>query len=181
MSHSFFSSRLRRPALAMRRLVAGAAGALLAIVVMAAAPGVSPAGAEEGVASPYETLPVAAVTIYPGDVIEEGMLKELHFLPGTRAMYPVVDSIPAIVGMVARRTLLPDRLIYANAIGERQVVTSGALTTAIFEIGALSMTTSVVALESGTLGQMIRVRNIDSGQVITGMVSPDGTVRVGGQ
>ena len=34
-------------------------------------------------------------------------------------------------------------------------------------------------LQDGSAGDLIRVRNIDSGAVIMGVVQPDGTVRVG--
>ncbi len=157
--------------------------AVLAALVVAAVLGVSvvSAGAAEQQQQPYDILPVPAVTIYPGDLIDESMLKEEKFLPGTRSLYPVADNLATLIGKVARRTLVPDRLIPNNAVAEPELVTRGSLTTAIFSASGLNMTAGVVALQSGSLGQVIQVRNIDSGRVISGVVQMDGTVRVGGR
>jgi flagella basal body P-ring formation protein FlgA len=81
---------------------------------------------------------------------------------------------------VARRTLLPGKLIARNAIGEAEIVVRGTIVRAILSNEALTMKTSVVALQAGGLGAIIQVRNIDSGKIITGVVQADGTVRVGG-
>jgi flagella basal body P-ring formation protein FlgA len=129
----------------------------------------------------YERLPVPSVTIYPGDPITDAMIIEQHFLPGTRQLYSVIDARSALVGKVARRTLLPGRLIPTNAVSEPELVTRGSLTKAVFKDAGLTMTTVVLPLESGSLGQLVQVRNVDSKQVIAGTVQADGTVRVGPQ
>jgi flagella basal body P-ring formation protein FlgA len=38
-----------------------------------------------------------------------------------------------------------------------------------------------IPLQSGTLGETIQVKNVDSGRIITGRVQPDGRVRIGFQ
>jgi flagella basal body P-ring formation protein FlgA len=161
-------------------LAAASRRALLAALLLAAAGGPL-AQAADTAESQYDVLPVPAVTIYPGDLIQDAMLKEQFFLPGTRARYPVAAERAALIGKVARHTLVPDRLIPTNAVSEPELVANGALTTAVFESGALSMTATVVALQGGALGQLIQVRNVDSGRVVAGLVQGDGTVRVGGQ
>ncbi len=155
----------------MRGLVAGLALALISS---------SCAWAQEAAKPQYDLLPVPAVTIYPGETIRRDMIKELHFLPNTRSRFPVVDSPHQLLGKVAKRTLVADRLIPTNSITEKELITRGSLATAHYRKGPLAMTASVVALEAGTLGQAIRVRNVDSGQVIVGVVEADGSVRVGG-
>lgn len=158
--------------LALRGLFAGLA--------LAAATGTSLAQADDPAAQ-YDVLPVPAITIYPGDTIQDAMLKEQYFLPGTRERFPVALNRASLIGKVARRTLIPDRLVPTNAVAAPEVITNGSLTTAVFQSGALSMTASVVALQSGALGQLIQVRNVDSGRVVAGIVQLDGSVRVGGQ
>ncbi|MBZ0230194.1 MAG: flagellar basal body P-ring formation chaperone FlgA [Bauldia sp.] len=135
----------------------------------------------EGRAAPFEYLPVAAVVIYPGDVIEEKMLAEQKFPSGTAATYPVVAARGELAGKVARRTLLPGKLIARNAVGQPDLVTRGSIVFALFEDGALRMSTTALALQSGSLGAGIQVRNVDSGKVIFGVVQADGTVRIGGR
>ncbi|WP_051630246.1 flagellar basal body P-ring formation chaperone FlgA [Afifella pfennigii] len=156
----------------------GRAGMALALA-LALALGAKGAAAQQAAQPQYDLLPVPTVTIYPGQIIGADMIHELHFLPQTRSRFPIVDNPHALLGKVAKRTLIADRLIPANAVGEPELVTRGALTTARYNSGTLSMSAAVVALESGALGQLIRVRNVDSGQVIAGVVQADGSVRVG--
>ena len=130
-------------------------------------------------AASAESLPVAAMTIYPGQAISADMLAEAAFTDGTSAAYPVAASRDELVGKVARRTLLPGRLIARTAIGDPELISRGTIVRAVLSTGSLQMRTAVLALQGGGLGSVIQVRNVDSGKVITGIVQADGTVRVG--
>lgn len=134
-----------------------------------------------GKAAPLEHLPVAAVVIYPGDIIDESMLVDEEFPSGTAETYPVVASRSEASGKVARRTLLPGKLIARNAVAEPELVTRGTMVVAVFEDGALQMSTTALALQGGSLGDGIQLRNVDSGKVIFGVVQRDGTIRIGGR
>jgi flagella basal body P-ring formation protein FlgA len=149
---------------------------LLAFLLLTAAVWLADAQAS---AAGRETLPVPAVTIYPGDTITAGMLVEQQFPHGTRHTYPVVTAPEALVGKTARRTLLRGKPIPAAAVAEPQLVARGALTQAVFEEGGLRMSTTVLALQAGSLGEMIQLRNVDSGQVVAGIVQANGSVKVG--
>lgn len=127
-----------------------------------------------------DILPVPSVTIYPGDIVNDGMLADRQYPDGTAARYPVVASRDEIVGKVARRTLLPGKAIPNNSVAQPDLVTRGALTRAIYEDGTLAMETTVMPLQNGGLGALIQVRNIDSGKVIVGVVQADGSIRIGG-
>jgi flagellar basal body P-ring formation protein FlgA len=129
-------------------------------------------------AAPPETLPVPAVTIYPGDTIAADMLGSATFPPGTAANFPIIASRNELVGKVARRTLLAGRLIARNTVGEPDLVQKGKIVPILYERGPLMITASVLALQSGALNDMIQVRNIDSGKVVVATVAADGSVRV---
>jgi flagella basal body P-ring formation protein FlgA len=58
-------------------------------------------------------------------------------------------------------------------------VANGAEVRLIYAEGGLLIVTSGMALQEGSAGDLIRVRNIDSGVTISGVVQPDGTVMVG--
>ena len=152
---------------------------LPAVALSCALLGLAPARAQERPAPAYDVLPVPVTTIYPGDIIQPAMLRDANFLPGTLARNPVYADAGELVGKKARRTLVPDRLIARNAVAEPELVARGALTRAVYEIGGLSMAASVLALQDGMLGQLIQVRNVDSGRILTGVVQADGTVRLG--
>jgi flagella basal body P-ring formation protein FlgA len=150
--------------------------AIAAFIVMAGLG--SNAFADETAAAP-DMLPVPTITIYPGDLISERMLADQGFPAGTGASSAILADHRSIVGKVARRTLLPGKLIPANAIAEPDLVKRGTIVRAFLEQDGLSMTTLVLPLQSGALGAIIQCRNVDSGRVIMAMVQADGSVRIG--
>lgn len=126
-------------------------------------------------------VPVPNLTIYPGDVIKDEWLEDLsvpaNFVGlGSGA---VIVSRRELVGKVARHTLLPGRPIPANAVGERKIVAIGTMVKVIFEEGGLSIVTYGAALQAGTVGDIVPIRNISSGLIISGIVQADGSIRVG--
>jgi flagella basal body P-ring formation protein FlgA len=126
------------------------------------------------------TLPVPTVTIYPGDLIDHDRLADRTFVQSqVRSGY--VDSTDMLVGKIAKRTLLPNHPISMNAIGEVDLVTRGTAVQLVFQQPGLTITTYASPLQDGGAGDLIRVRNTDSGAVVVGIVQPDGTVRVGAQ
>jgi flagella basal body P-ring formation protein FlgA len=124
------------------------------------------------------TLPVPTATIYPGSLIDADRLTE-HTFVRSQVGGGYVDTTSALIGKVARRTLLPDHPIPANAIGEVDLVTRGTSVQLVFQQAGLVITAYAAPLEDGSVGDVIRVRNTDSGAVVMGIVQADGTVRVG--
>lgn len=124
-------------------------------------------------------LPVPTVTIYPGDMISESMLKDRTFPETYRFRTAMVESPRVLAGKTARRTLLPGEPIPMNAVDDPKLVTRGVQTAIVFEEGALSIVGIGIPLQSGTLGETIQVKNVDSGRIITGRVQADGKIRIG--
>ncbi|MCL4765797.1 MAG: flagellar basal body P-ring formation protein FlgA [Hyphomicrobiaceae bacterium] len=123
-------------------------------------------------------LPVPRITLYPGDAIRADHLVDKVFdanLPGRSA---VLQTREDLVGKVARRTLLPGQPIPVNALREPYLVVQGRTVLVVLEADGLIITGYAVALQSGGLGDVISLRNIDSGSGIKGAVQPDGSVRV---
>lgn len=121
-------------------------------------------------------LPVPLATIYPGDLIRESMLGERTFVGGADGA--AIDSKNALVGKVARRTLLPDRPIPPYAVDAPKVVAVNAPVKIVFDEGGMVIIAYGSALQAGAVGDLIRVRNQDSGLTVSGRVQPDGSVRV---
>ncbi|MGP9822276.1 flagellar basal body P-ring formation chaperone FlgA, partial [Salinarimonas sp. NSM] len=124
------------------------------------------------------TLPVPTITIYPGETIKETVLVERAF-PASTGQLAVVRDAGALVGKVARRTLLPGRVVPQNAVEEAKLVVRGETTQIVFQADGLVISTLVTPLESGGAGDRVRARNLDSGLVIVGVVQDDGSLRVG--
>lgn len=145
-------------------------------VALALAFGTIPARAGETL-----VLPVPKLTIYPGDAIGDDWLVDREFTQEfVAARPPLVASREAIVGKVSRRTLLPGAPVPTSAITERKLVAQGAKVRIVFEDAGLSIVAFGTALQSGSAGAVIQVRNFDSGVTVSGTVADDGSVRVSG-
>jgi flagella basal body P-ring formation protein FlgA len=123
-------------------------------------------------------LPVPRVTIYPGQVIEKAMLVDRAFRTNGDEPVQAIPSTDGLVGKIAKQTLLPGKPVYEDALREPHAVTQGQAATLIFQSGALTITASTIALQSGGTGDVVSVRNPDSGRVIKGTVGADGAVHV---
>jgi len=123
-------------------------------------------------------LPVAHLTIYPGDRITDALLEERPFTIDAVPIGAAVETRERLVGKVALRTLLPGRPITAQAVANPKLVAIGASVKIVFAEGGLEITASGRALQAGAVGDRILVRNEDSGVTVSGRVLADGSVKV---
>lgn len=124
-------------------------------------------------------LPVPVKVVYPGEIIDDSMITERPVgASGTGRLY-VVSEKSELIGKVARRTLLPGRPVLASTVKIPDLISRGARVTVIFSDGGLMIHAQAMALEAGSAGDRIRIRNTDSGVTINGTVQADGTIRVG--
>lgn len=124
------------------------------------------------------TLPVPAVTLYPGDVIADVHLVDRAFRVAGRV---AVDNRLALVGKVVRRTLLPGQPIPLNAVDDPKVVRRGVPTQVVFRESDLVITGIVEPMASASVNEMVKARNPDSGLIVVGVIQADGTIRVGSE
>ena len=125
-----------------------------------------------------ERLPVPAVVLYPGDIVRDSALVDKDF-SDSFSNAGFIGRRADLVGKVAKRTLLPGQAIAANAVGLPKLVTIGAMVRVVFEEGGLNISTYAAALQAGAAGDLISVRNPESGIVLSGVVGPDGAIHVG--
>ena len=155
-----------------------------AALAIALACGAAPAlGQQAGVPAATqqagEVVLIPNRVIYPGETITLGALKEVTLIPGKKKPDAVLTRAEDLDGRIAKRTLLPGHYITVNAIREPWVVEQGAPVEVIFAAGALTISAAAVTLEPGSTGDLVKVRNIDSGKIFSGTVMADGTIRVG--
>ncbi len=149
----------------MRALVHAAAAGLALVCAL-------PAQAQEIVLIPSRV-------IYPGETVSADALKEVTLKPGKQAPEAVAVTLDELEGKVARRTLLTGRYIPQSSLREAYLVEQGAAVEVVFVAGALTISASAVTLEPGSAGDLVKVRNIDTGKVLSGTVMADGSIRVG--
>lgn len=120
-------------------------------------------------------------TVYAGQPVNDVGLSERTFVIKADAVPLYVTDINQALNKVAKRTLTAGRPISLSSLGDPVLVERGQSTRLVFSAGDLVITATGVSLQPGSAGDFIKVRNIDSGRVITGTVLSDGSVRVGGQ
>lgn len=125
-----------------------------------------------------QAIPVPTVTIYPGDIIRDGMLTERSMPDEFAGRTVTVLDRTVLVGKTARRTLLPGLPVGVNAVGEPKVVTVGAMVKVVFNEGGLTISTYASALQAGAVGDVISARNMESGLTISGTIDRDGSIKV---
>lgn len=133
--------------------------------------------AHADVGSSKLALPI--VTIYPGDIIRREQLVERE-VPSRQNVYKAYHmSAEAIIGKVAVRVLQVGKAVPLNAVRDPYVFKEGQRVTLVFSEGGLVITAAGQAVQPGTIGQSVNVKNLDSGIVVRGLVQADGTVGVG--
>jgi flagella basal body P-ring formation protein FlgA len=133
------------------------------------------------VSATTQRLPVPRIAIYPGDPIVPDQLTERLFDARSVSQTAIFMTPDAVLGKVARRTLLPGKPIPVNALRDAYVVTQGKSAFVVFQSDGLTITGLGVALQSGGVGDVVSLRNADTGTIIRGTVMTDGSVRVGTQ
>jgi flagella basal body P-ring formation protein FlgA len=155
--------------------VAGAAVVFAAGLWLSA----SLAATAQDLGAPDLAPPTPRIVIYPGDIIQNDMLSDLP-AETARGVGPFAETRSAVIGKMARRTLLPGGAIPLAAVDVPRLVVNGAQVNLLFVEGGLSISTVGMALQDGVAGDFVKVRNDDSGVTVTGVVQPDGAVRVSG-
>ncbi len=116
-------------------------------------------------------------TIYPGELIDAQRLEEVEVTnPALTGDYAV--STNQVAGKVSSRTLLQGRVILVSALREPYAVERGKAVRIVFTNGPLTITAGGAPLENAAVGDLIRVRNTDSGIIVSGTVMDDGTIHV---
>jgi flagella basal body P-ring formation protein FlgA len=134
--------------------------------------------AADGARAEAQHLPVPKIVIYPGEIISAEALQDRAFNANWSARMPVHRNRNDLVGKVAKRTLVAGQPVPINATRVPDAVTQGKTYRIEFREAGLVISGTAVAMNSGAVGDLVSLRNPDSGAVVSGVVGADGTVRV---
>lgn len=116
-------------------------------------------------------------TIFPGDVITRERVIEVEVTnPNLAPGY--AESIAAVVGKVSKRTLVAGRTIPVGDLRDPYAIQRGATIRITYSVGGMNLSASGTAVEDGMAGEVVRVRNRDTGVTVSGTAMQDGTVEV---
>jgi flagella basal body P-ring formation protein FlgA len=147
------------------------------IAVFAACALTSAANAQD----PGRTVFVPRAVIYPGDRITDATLSERQLLvsPGNPPVFGEREE--DLLGKFARRTLLPGELIPDTAIRSEDIVKQGRTYKLTYDSKYVSIVGVGVPMQSGGAGEIINVRNPETGIIIKARVEPDQSLAVSDQ
>jgi flagella basal body P-ring formation protein FlgA len=97
-----------------------------------------------------------------------------------------VDNLPhdaitdpgELAGLVARTPLVPGRVIRRSMLLSPQLITRGQTVRVSVKRGSVEITDRAIALQSGRLGDPVRVQSASTQKVLTGVVRKDGSVEI---
>ena len=154
-----------------RRIIGIANGAAAPLAAALCISFASPAVAGMG------TAVVPKQIIYPGEEISAAVVEEVDVTnPNLADEY--ARSVEEVTGMVSTRTLLPGRTILVSGLRAPYAVKRGSAVRLSFTMGNMTISAGGTPLQDAAVGEVIRVRNTDSGIIVNGTVMADGTVKV---
>lgn len=132
-------------------------------------------------ASAGQTVLTPTRVIYPGETVSADAVEAVEMRRARPPKGAVATAVAEVAGKIAKRTLVPGKLIPVSALREAFLIQQGAPVQAVFAAGSLRISITAVPLEPGAAGDFVRLRNPDSGKVFSGTVMADGSVRVSGE
>lgn len=126
------------------------------------------------------SFPVPVVTLRAGDVLTEELVVDRQLFANAQALRTYLTSRAAVIGKVAKHVLPAGSAIPVNALREPYAFKEGERVEVSFTSGGLAISGFGVALQPGVVGQAVKLRNPETGIVVTGVVQADGSVSVGG-
>lgn len=124
----------------------------------------------------YQNVPVLNRSVKVGDVITEDLVTvEKRLLTNPRE---VIISAMQMVGMQAARFLSAGQTVAFADLKKEQVVKKGQMVKAIAGHTYFEVSISAQVEEAGSIGDVIRIKNLDSQKVVAARVIDKGLVRI---
>ena len=116
-------------------------------------------------------------TIFPGEMITRERVTEVPVTnPNLAPGY--ADSMKIVVGKVSKRTLVAGRTIPVGDLRDPFTIQRGATIRITYSVGGMNLSAAGTANEDAMAGEVVRVRNRDTGVTVSGTAMEDGTVEV---
>ncbi len=116
------------------------------------------------------SVPVLKNTLKNGDIIGGNDIDYIE-LPKNRVSNGILVNEDDIMNMTPRRTIASGKPIMSNDLEFPKMVDRGEAITLIFSTGAMTLTAKGKSLQSGAMGDTVRVTNLDSNKNLQGTVT----------
>lgn len=125
--------------------------------------------------SALEKLPVLSSNIRKGDVITQNDI-ELKLVNAKQIRATTIYNITQIIGKQATRNLSKGNLLNFTSVTDPVVIKKSKAVNAIYRIKNLEVRTVAISLQDGKEGDIIRLKNHESGKIFQAIVQADGSV-----
>lgn len=124
----------------------------------------------------YQKVPVLNQSVKVGDVLTEEMLTiEKREILNIRDTH---QSIANLIGMQAARFLNAGQVVHFSDVKKEHIVKKGQMVKAIVGNNTFEVAISAEVQESGSSGEVVKVKNLDSQKVFAAKVIERGVVRI---
>jgi len=124
----------------------------------------------------YAYVPVLTRPLKTGDVItEDAVTTEMRLM---QSYQETITDVKAVVGMQAARYLTTGQMLASRDLKREQILRKGQMVKAIFGANALEISISAQAEEGGAVGDVIKVKNLDSQKMFAAKIIDRGIVKI---
>lgn len=125
----------------------------------------------------FDNVVVAAKPLLKGQYIDSAAVDfKKHNIARLKNGYYSKDS--NLDQLAARRNLAPGTVLTPANVSARLLVRSGQQVSLVLDYNGMQIRSSGEALQSASLGEVVKVRNSQSRKVVEGVVSGEGQVRI---
>lgn len=129
---------------------------------------------------PYIMAPIAGKYIKFGEVIQSSDITSKKMRLDTfKKGFATEDA--EVIGMQAKKYIAVGRMFKISDLSRPAVLKNNDPVNIIYSSGVINLKTVGIALGTGAVGDMIKVKNTSSGAVLLGQIINKNTVQVGGQ
>ena len=126
----------------------------------------------------YDDVLVSKTPLVKGQLIDTDNVK-LKKMKVSSLFNGYFREIVALTGLQAKRNLAGNSILTPADLQPRELVKSGQRVTILLNLKGLEVKSTGQALQSASLGQLIKVRNTQSNKIVEGVVSASGQITVG--
>ncbi len=124
----------------------------------------------------YAVVPVLTRPLKIGDVItEDAVTTEMRLM---QSYQDTMMDVKSVVGMQAARFLTAGQMLASRDLKREQILRKGQMVKAIFGADALEISISAQAEEGGAVGDVIKVKNLDSQKMFAAKIIDRGIVKI---
>ena len=122
-------------------------------------------------------VPVLSARMKPGSIIRKHHVKWIK-IRAERLQRDIILDDENLIGMASKRGLLSETPLRNSDVRRPVLVPKNSLVTLELSMPGMSLSAQGKALEDGAKGDTVRVHNIRSKNIVEGVVTGDGKVRV---